>query len=1337
MLKKEVLHRLFLLICLAVWNIEGSAQMSYYQDQFAGGVTAAGYSPAYFQTAATTGVITVNIAPGSTIRQAYLIVGRLGNAPATNITLNGSPITLNATNQVSPTFNTIYGGASGVHVVNVASIVSPGVNTYNLGLPAQASTSNRYQDFYLYISYNNPGLGSVSTAIFLNTQNAANIMNWGTLNVNYPFNTVSGNVGYSFFGGYECSSGDGERLYINGTLLGTVWGQDINSGQCGGPVGSFFYNNGVLSALSDDNVNQAVTGPEALSNVTSLITNNSTTVAVSHQHANGSATDNHPWAAVFVWNSCQVPTVTAVASQTSICPGQNVTLTGGGASTYTWNPGNLVGSSVNVSPAATTIYTVVGTNSTNCTNSATVSVTVNPLPTLTVSASPTAVCIGQSSTLSVLGASTYTWNPGNLNGNTVSVSPASTNIYTVTGQSAGGCLNTNTLSLTVNPLPVVNPGSNSPVCTGGTLNLNMAAMSTYTWSGPSSFSSNLQNPSINNVTTANSGIYTVSVTDPNGCQNSGTTSVTINPLPVANPTNSGPYCAGSVLSLSVSSAASYTWTGPNSFSSNLQNPTVPNGQLIDAGVYSVTVMVGGGCISSGTTNVVVNPSPTPTAQSNSPVCEGQTINLMGQGGTSYTWTGPSSFINTTQNTSVANASITNGGNYTLTVSDASGCTSSTITNVVVNPLPVIVVASPSVCAAQTLNLSATGGNTYLWSGPNGFTSNQSNPAIPNATLSMSGPYNVTVTTAAGCSNTAVTNATVAPLPIPSALTGGAVCVGSTLMLSSSGGSSYSWTGPNGFSSNQQNPNISNATLNAGGVYNVIVTANTCTASASVSGTVNPLPTPVLNSNSPVCIGSAINFNALGGVSYSWSGPQGFTSSNQNPSISSSAINNSGNYTLTVTDANNCVNTAVLNVTVNPQPTPMATGASVCQNGNTSLSANGGVSYSWTGPNGFTSSNQNPLLSNVQPISAGQYTVLVTNANSCTNTAVASLAVNPAPTPNVQSNSPVCLNQSLNLTATGGLTYSWTGPNGFISNLQNPSFNATSMAYSGNYMVTVTDANNCSATAVLNATVNPLPTATIFSGNNRGCAPICVTFSVQSSPAAATTNWILGDGSFTNNSNTASRCYNAAGIYTVSASVTDNNGCPGTAVYTVEAYPQPVADFNHAPIKPIINVDGDVSFTDASHGPPIVSWNWYFMNTAQYQSTEQNPHFNYTEPGSYPVALIVKSEQGCLDTLIKLIEVGEDFGIYVPNAFTPNGDGLNDTFQPKGFGIVKYEMQIFDRWGEKIFETNDFEKGWDGIRQKKNDVNYTVSKEDVYTWRIKVTSVFGKAHEYTGHVTIIK
>jgi gliding motility-associated-like protein len=199
-------------------------------------------------------------------------------------------------------------------------------------------------------------------------------------------------------------------------------------------------------------------------------------------------------------------------------------------------------------------------------------------------------------------------------------------------------------------------------------------------------------------------------------------------------------------------------------------------------------------------------------------------------------------------------------------------------------------------------------------------------------------------------------------------------------------------------------------------------------------------------------------------------------------------------------------------------------------------------------------------------------------------------------------------------------------------------------------------------------------------------------------------------------------------------MTDNNGCPATAVYTVEVYPQPVADFNYAPIKPILNIDNDVTFTDASHGTTISSWNWYFMNTPQYQSTQQHPHFMYTEPGMYAVALVVKSDKGCLDTLVKALEVGEDFGIYVPNAFTPNGDGLNDTFQPKGFGVEKYEMQIFDRWGEKVFETTEWEKGWDGIYQGRGG---PIGKEDSYTWRIKVTSVFGKAHEYTGHVTLIK
>ena len=198
---------------------------------------------------------------------------------------------------------------------------------------------------------------------------------------------------------------------------------------------------------------------------------------------------------------------------------------------------------------------------------------------------------------------------------------------------------------------------------------------------------------------------------------------------------------------------------------------------------------------------------------------------------------------------------------------------------------------------------------------------------------------------------------------------------------------------------------------------------------------------------------------------------------------------------------------------------------------------------------------------------------------------------------------------------------------------------------------------------------------------------------------------------------------------------DSNGCTGTVVpVIVDIYPKPTADFNHSPIKPIVNQDQFVTFTDASWGTPIVSWNWYFMNTAQYTSIEQNPTFSYTEPGTYPVVLVVKSNQGCSDTLIRPIVVGEDFGVYVPNAFTPNNDGINDMFQPKGFGIVKYEINVFDRWGEKVFSTKTFEEGWDGTIKGRGTA---ICEEGAYTWLIQCTDVFGKSHELKGHVTLMK
>jgi gliding motility-associated-like protein len=117
-----------------------------------------------------------------------------------------------------------------------------------------------------------------------------------------------------------------------------------------------------------------------------------------------------------------------------------------------------------------------------------------------------------------------------------------------------------------------------------------------------------------------------------------------------------------------------------------------------------------------------------------------------------------------------------------------------------------------------------------------------------------------------------------------------------------------------------------------------------------------------------------------------------------------------------------------------------------------------------------------------------------------------------------------------------------------------------------------------------------------------------------------------------------------------------------------------------------------------------------------------------------VALVVKSDHGCIDTLLKVVHVSEDYGIYVPSVFTPNADGLNDVFQPKGFGISKYEISIFDRWGEMVFTTKEFTQGWDGTikgRQAK------LASDGSYVWQIKLTNVFGEAKEITGHVILMK
>lgn len=1029
------------------------------------------------------------------------------------------------------------------------------------------------------------------------------------------------------------------------------------------------------------------------------------------------------------------PTVTVNSATT--CAGTPAVLTASGAASYTWSPAtglsSTTGASVSANPASSTTYTIIGATG-GCTASTTSNLVVNPLPVVTATNSGP-YCAGTTVQLGTGAFSTYTWTGPSFSSSIQNPSIASSSVsnsgtYSVTVSDVNGCVNTATTNVTVNPVPTPTAGSNSPVCLNNSINLTTSGGTSYSWSGPNGFTSVAQNPTIANASTVQAGVYTVTVTSL-GCSNTASVSVSVG-SPTTSASGGGPYCAGNTIQFTNPGATSYTWTGPAAFSSNVQNPTRPNATTAMSGIYTVVVSIGS-CTASATTSVTVNALPTPTAGNPGPYCDGATIQLNTGAFTTYTWSGPGAFSSNIQNPSIPSSTVGNSGAYTVAVTDANGCVNTAVTNVTVNPTPNPVVGSNSpVCLNNSINLTATGGTSYSWSGPNSFSSSSQNPVIPGATTVQAGVYTVTVT-ALGCVNTGTTNVIVTT-PTTSASGGGPYCAGSTIQLTNPGATSYTWTGPSAFSSNQQNPTRPNSTVAMSGIYTVVVTIGSCTASATTSLTVNALPTPVVNNSGPVCIGQPVSMSATGGVSYSWNGPSGFTSSAQNPSIAVTQISSGGVYVVTVTDANNCVNTGATTITINQQPVVNAAGSTVCENTNAQLTSGGGVSYSWSGPGGYTSSQQNPVITNAVPSNSGQYTVTVTDANTCTNTAVANVTVNPAPVINVSSNGPVCVNDALSLSATGGISYSWSGPAAFASILPNPTVVVTSTAMAGVYNVTGVAAGGCSGTGSINVVVNPLPTLSLTSGPNKGCAPLCVTYSLQSSPTASAVSWNFGNGLSGTTMNPNS-CYTSPGVYSISANVTDIHGCSSAVGYTAEVYPKPTADFAYGPVKPIENLD-QVSFTDISFGTPISSWNWYFLTASgQYTSAVQNPDFLYKEAGVYPVVLIVKSDHGCADTVLKTITVIEDFGIWVPNAFTPNGDGVNDTFGPKGFGVIlKYNMQIFDRWGESIFYTDDFYHQWPGTYQGRGD---KICQDDVYVWRITLVGANGKIKELVGHVTLLK
>jgi len=454
-------------------------------------------------------------------------------------------------------------------------------------------------------------------------------------------------------------------------------------------------------------------------------------------------------------------------------------------------------------------------------------------------------------------------------------------------------------------------------------------------------------------------------------------------------------------------------------------------------------------------------------------------------------------------------------------------------------------------------------------------------------------------------------------------------------------------------------------------------------------------TPTVTGNNQYCAGNNTTLSTTNAyASYQWS----------NGATTSSIDVTAGSYTVQVTDANGCTgNSPAFTVTENPLPQPIISGL-------TEYCIGDSVQLQTTTPYSAYEWSSGAITANTY-VQAGSYTVTVTDANGCINSSQAfDVVENSLPVPIIQGLSIYCEGgpNTLN-TSVPYAQYAWS----------NASTNADITLYggSGTYTVTVTDANGCTGTSAPFQT-----TEVILYPAINGIQPFCegtsIPVGVDNGPYAQYT-WSNGDQSeFT---------LATGGNYQVI--VTDINGCTKSASAFIPATPSPIASFYATP-QPALISEPMVNFINTSSAD-AVNYQWNFASFGT--STEENPYFEFEESGFFDVTLQVWNYLGCTATVTETIEIKPQSLIFIPNAFTPNGDELNPTFFPSGNNLVgkHIEVHVYNRWGQRMYYGTSPDKPWDGTYEGEP------CPPGIYIYRIFYKDDEAKIYRFMGHVNLIR
>lgn len=705
-----------------------------------------------------------------------------------------------------------------------------------------------------------------------------------------------------------------------------------------------------------------------------------------------------------------LPTAT-ISGMEAICQGDSTLLIASGGNSYRWSTG---ATSHRITVSREESYTVTVTDANHCVNTATKSIIVHPLPTISINGR-TPFCQNQSTTLTATGALNYIWNTGETT-NTITTSYAST--YSVTGTDANGCSSSAEKQVSIKQINAQITG-NRFFCHGQSTILSVAGNENYTYQWNDGSTSN-------SLEIYTAGDYSVSVTNSLGCTNVISASVSEYALPTPNITGTATICHGRSTILRATGGNSYTWSNGSS------NAYI---SVNESGTYYVTVTNQAGCSATTSETVIVNPLPTITINTRTNICQGESVSLYAQSPTGIQYIWPMSGQQSQLITVSPNTTTT----YTVNVTDDNNCTNSAQTTINVQNNPSVFLSGPStICQGETATLTALGGNAYLWN--NGTATNSIN-------VTQSGTYTVTVFNAYNCSASQSATLTVNSLPKFTLTADTSICQGQSVALvaSSVPDCIYSW------STGSSHRTIM---VNSSGTYHVTVTnANGCSRTRSVNVDVNSNPSVALLGNTSFCEGdqTTLTVQSEVGNSYVWN------TGEQNTPLQ---VREAGTYTVTITNSYGCTNTASSNVTMFPRPVANITGnAVICPGGSTQLTVNPNAQYLW-------STGESTQSVNVTPENNTSYSVTITDEQGCTNQTSFNVEIEELPTIAITGNTTFCKGESTQLSVTSGYHYVWSN---------NATTSTITVYQPGIYSVTATNDLGCASVQSVEVTNHELPT----------------------------------------------------------------------------------------------------------------------------------------------------------------------------------------------------------------------------------------------------------------------